>query len=123
MRIQDLGEKIKDNIAFINAIELESLINFLKATAIDVLSFPQDKEVEAIKNITDVVIHRSKDGICKIEMHTTDMPYEDVFIELNTSYITIGQQRGHSKVETISIIPVSVLAMALVFWRHRKNHE
>lgn len=112
MRIQDLKSKIEKNIKFLNAFELDYLINYLKEVAIDVLDFPKDDVVEAIRNITDITVSKNKYGISRIEMHTSTIPYNDVFIELNTSHITVSRQDGHSDAKPIARIPVSVIAMA-----------
>ena len=109
MRIQDLEETIKENRKFINSYTLEELIKFLKEVAIDVIPFISDSAVIAINNITDTTISRDKDGICSIKMSTNYKDYEDIFIELNTSYITISRQKGHTTPEQECSIPLHIL--------------
>lgn len=105
----NLSQKYEDNILFIQKFPAEKLIKNMKRAALACVSYISTAEREAIENTEDYSIKYIEKRITKIKILTNKLPWEDYRIELDISSISIYQQKGYSKYELISSIPIEVL--------------
>lgn len=105
--MKTLEELLTANREILNSLSPETWIKILKETTIAfkprVLS---DKS--AIMNAKNIVIKYDDFGLCEITIiATSECAYEGYKIELNTMFIVISQQKGYSKFEEFSRIPIA----------------
>lgn len=107
--METFEELFTANREILNSLSPETWIKILKETTI---AFKQhvlsDNEKSAIMDAKSIVIKYDDFGLCEITIIVTSKDaYEDYKIELNTMFIVISQQKGHSKFEELSRIPIA----------------
>lgn len=106
-----LEERVKSNEELISLYTLEELIDILKQICIACISLPTEKETEAITNADSYNVKYEEGKLRNLTVYTNVLEYKNFKMELNSLYITISKQNGHTAFEKVTFIPIEVFKL------------
>ena len=106
-----LEERVKNNEDFISKYTIDEWITILKHICIACINIPSNNEIDAITNANSYKITYEEGKISNIVLYTTKLAWEDFKVELNSLHIIVSRQKGHSKFEQITFIPIEVFKL------------
>ena len=106
-----LEEKVKTNEEFINKYTIDEWVTILKHICIACINIPSNNEIDAIMKANSYKVTYEEGKISNIILYTTKLAWEDFKVELNSLYIIVSRQKGHSEFEQITFIPINIFKL------------
>lgn len=107
--MEDLEKDYNDGLKLLQKYNTPQWINILKEIAKKYLTSQKGKSF--IDSIDTVILSSEKGNTVKIELISNIIAYEDIKITLTPSSILIEQQKGHTKFEQVTRIPLSIFQL------------